>query len=325
MIFDIDRATGIGGSDVPAILGVSPYRTRLDVWLEKVRHPAWRPKPVSPEMEWGTRLEPVLRAAYEEETGRRVTSPGGKTYWSDDGIRYAHVDGLIVPDGLWEGKVPFQTWRNWADGPPVYVLAQVQHYLDIVDEPWCDVSALASGLDPIFRTWRVDSDPVAQADIREALKRFWFTNVGENIEPDPLPLAIRYPSHTSDLMLVADDDAEDTVAALFDLKARGATDDELEEEWKAQLREKIGTAAGMVGNGWRIRHKKNRDSEKVAWQQVAAVLRGQLEQVARLGPEEVQDLLAAQPDYDTVVSLYTTVTPGARPFVLEHWEPKEER
>jgi hypothetical protein len=287
-------------------------------------------------MEWGTRLEPVLRAAYEEETGRRVYSPEDasrqRTHWAEDGIRYAHIDGLVEGDGLWEGKVPFQTWRNWHDGPPVYVLAQIQHYLDITDEPWCDVSALASGLDPIFKTWRIDSDPEAQESIRAALDRFWQVNVQGKVAPDELPLSIRYPTHTSDLMLVADDDAEDTVALLFDLKAQGKAGDELADQWKDYLKEKIGSAAGMVGNGWRIRHKKNRDSQSVAWQQVAAVLRKQLEEIAdRAGGTnegqdlDIQDLLAEQPAYDTVVSLYTTVTPGARPFVLEPWEPKEER
>ena len=33
--FTQDRAKYLGGSDVGAILGLSPYKTPLDVWLEK--------------------------------------------------------------------------------------------------------------------------------------------------------------------------------------------------------------------------------------------------------------------------------------------------
>ena len=32
----IDRPWGIGGSDIGAIVGLSPYKSAVDVWLEKV-------------------------------------------------------------------------------------------------------------------------------------------------------------------------------------------------------------------------------------------------------------------------------------------------
>lgn len=333
MSIEFDRAGGVGGSDVPAILNVSPYATRTDVWMEKVRHPAWRPKPVSPEMRFGTLLEPVLRAAYEEDTGRRVNAPGMKTYWAEDGVRYAHLDGLVEGEGIWEGKVPFQTWRNWKEGPPPYVHAQVQHYLDITGEPWADVTALSAGLDPIFRTWRLDADPVAQADIRTAVLRFWEQHVLTGQPPDALPIEVRYPTHESDLMIVADDEAEALAAAIMEARIESARDEVHIEELKAKLKERIGPAAGMIGTGWRVRYKKNRDGEKTDWKLVAGAYRELLDEINRRVLEADDDsafqdgildiLTAYQPD--VLTGLYTTLTPGARPFVLEEWNPKEER
>lgn len=285
-------------------------------------------------MRFGKLLEPVLRAAYEEDTGKRVNAPGDRTYWAKDGIRYAHLDGIIVPEGIWEGKVPFQTFRNWQQGPPVYVLAQVQHYLDIAGEPWCDVSALAAGLDPIFQSFRVDADEHTQDNIRKALLRFWNENVLTGIPPEDLPLNIEYPAHKSDLMVVADEDAETIVAQLWSTKLEGKQAEATEEDLKDALKAKIGTAAGMVGNGWRVRWKKNRDSEKVEWRLVADVYRKQLEQIrdtletapmVEQSEQVLADLLHVLtdgPDTDTVVSLYTTVQPGARPFVLEEVKNK---
>jgi putative phage-type endonuclease len=328
---DLDRAAGIGGSDVPAILGLSPYRDRLDVWLEKTRHPAYRSKPVSPEMRFGTLLEPVLRAAYEEDTGRRVHSPPvQKTHWAADRIRFAHIDGLLEGQGIWEGKCPFQTWRNWGDGPPAYVHAQIQHYMAITEEPYCDVSALAAGLDPIFQTWRIDSDPETQANIEAAVLRFWHEHVLTGEPPDPLPVAIEFPRNKTDLLLVADEEAEAMVARLFnareqDLKAFEAVEEELKEALQRRIGENY---AGMVGNGWRIRYKNNRDSEKVEWKLVATGYRKMLEEVKhRLlteQPEEVEQALRLLTDtpLDSIVSLYTETRPGQRPFVLERWEPK---
>lgn len=327
--FDIDRATGIGGSDVPAILGISPYATPTDVWLEKVRHPSWRPKEQTPEMRFGKLLEPVMRAAYQEDTGRRVYAPGdGKTYWGPDGIRYAHIDGLVEGEGVWEGKAPFQTYRNWGFGPPAYVLAQVQHYLDITGEPWCDVSALAAGLDPIFQTWRVPAEPETQADIRKAVLRFWEDRVVPKVPPAELPAVVEYPRHAGDIVIVADEGAEQIVRTLFQNRESQHLEAEREEELKEILKRQIGLAAGMIGDGWRIRFKANRDSNKTDWKLVAGAWRKQLETIQQVltdapmveGSEQViadalSVLTTAPPD--AILSLYTTLTPGARPFVLE--------
>lgn len=317
---NFDRSSGIGGSDVPAILGVSPYSTRTDVWLEKTHHPSWSPKVETPEMRWGTLLEPVMRSEYQVVTGKTVHSPGEKTYWAEDHIRYAHIDGIIVKEGIWEGKVPFNTSRNWQDGVPVYVQAQVQHYLAITGEPWCDVSALLHGAD--FQTYRVAADLDTQANIEQALLRFWHNHVLTLEPPDPLKPTLEYPTHKSELLLVADDDAEELVSKLFQAKVAGSNVSGVEGQLKDDLRRMIGPAAGMTGNGWRIRYRKNNDSDKIDWKLVAGVWRKQLEEIRTMVNEDdvpvhALRLLTDSPAPDTVISLYTTTQPGARPFVLE--------
>lgn len=309
-----DRRHGIGGSDVPAILGVSPWRDRTDVWMEKTSHPAWRPKAVTPEMRWGTLLEPVLRQAYEQDTGRKVHAPGDKTYWAEDHIRYAHLDGLIEGEGIWEAKVPFQTFRLWQDEPPVFVLAQVQHYMDVTGEPWCDVSALMPGAD--FQTYRVPADPEAQASIRIALTEFW-DHVQRGEPPDPLPVAVEYPRSKSDFTLVADDEAEELVRIIRAMKYRQADTEENVEEAKEALKRKIGNAAGMIGNGWRIRFKSNKDGINTDWKLVAATYRAIIDTVRNA--DDIDEVRRFLTDYkpDVIMGLYTTVKPGARPFVLE--------
>lgn len=346
---EFDRSSGVGGSDVAAILGLSPYRDRTDVWLEKTRHPAWRPKSTSPEMLWGTLLEPVLRERYEAETGRRVYAPGDKTYWDPEHVRYAHLDGLVEEEGVWEGKVPFNTWREWIDGPPAHVHAQVQHYLDLTGEPWCDVSALLLGRGVDLETFRIAADPVAQAHVREAVFRFWNDHVLPKEPPDRLPPAVEYPANRGDLLVVASDEDEELVNKLWAAKQTGRATAGLEEEVKEELQRRIGEAAGMVGHGWRIRWKKNRDSEKTDWKLVAGVWRKQLEEATSLvgravdaltapGPgkgttakraaeavlhlDAAHRLLTDEPSPATVVGLYTQTTTGARPFVLE--ETKED-
>lgn len=317
----IDRSIGIGGSDVPAILGISPFATITDVWMEKVKHPAWRPKEQTPEMLWGSLLEPVLRDRYAVETGRRVHAPGDKTYWADDHLRYAHLDGLVEEEGIWEGKVPFNTWRNWQEGPPAYVHAQVQHYMDITGEPWCDVSALFPGAD--FQTFRVKADPAVQADISKAVVRFWQDHVVTKEPPMPLPAAIEFPRHAGDLTVVASEEDEELAARLASIRSGGKVNAALEEELKEELKRRIGTAAGMTGKGWRIRWKANKDGETTDWKLVAHAYRGLLDQIAErangyqedIGPDVLRLLSDTPPS--AILSLYTTPKPGARPFVFE--------
>jgi len=318
------RTAGIGGSDVSAILGVSPWATPTDVWLEKTRHPSWRRKEQTEEMRWGNLLEPVMRLAYEQDTNRRVHSPGERTYWGKETTlipwRYAHIDGLVEGEGIWEGKFPIRTYGNWKDGVPVYVQAQVQWYMDITGEPWCDVSALLPGAD--FRTYRIDSDPETQANIRAAAERFWIENVRAGVPPAELPAKVEYPRHAGDLMIVADDAAEALVTRLALARVEGSMSEAKQEELKEQLRKMIGNAAGMQGQGWRIRWKANRDSEKTDWKLVAGVWRREIEAAIAAGPEEAYNVLTDSPEPDTVIRLYTTITPGARPFVFEEEKPE---
>lgn len=79
-----NRGTYLGGSDVAAIMGLSPYRTAAEVWLEKVRAQekiAAEDETPDPEMEnrftrWGQRQESVILDEYRDVTGYEVRRPG---------------------------------------------------------------------------------------------------------------------------------------------------------------------------------------------------------------------------------------------------------
>ena len=67
-----DRSLYIGSSDAAAILGVSPWRSPLSVYLDKVDGP----QPVSPDKELifkrGHRLEPYILDMLEDEHGFKL-------------------------------------------------------------------------------------------------------------------------------------------------------------------------------------------------------------------------------------------------------------
>lgn len=67
------RRTGIGASDAPAIAGLSPWKTALAVYADKVNGAA--DHPLTPAQAWGLRLEPAIAAAYSEQTGIDAIMP----------------------------------------------------------------------------------------------------------------------------------------------------------------------------------------------------------------------------------------------------------
>ena len=102
------RQTGIGGSDVAAILGISKWTTPLDVYNEKVADTPTEKD--SDSMEWGRRLEPVIRQAYADKTGRVVAVPE-KQFRSD-----AHPFMIANVDGVCEDRLlEIKTARSGAD------------------------------------------------------------------------------------------------------------------------------------------------------------------------------------------------------------------
>jgi len=128
-----ERKNGIGGSDSPVILGVSPFKGKLDLWAEKRGLVDGAEETEA--MRWGTRLQEAIRQGYEEDTRRAVLDQGIHTFVNKqfDYIR-ASVDGLIVPlkgqnhPWIWEAKsTGYVTERDLADDFPLHWEVQVQH------------------------------------------------------------------------------------------------------------------------------------------------------------------------------------------------------
>lgn len=55
------RKGGIGSSDAAAAVGLSPYKSQLELWMEKTgRSEGFQPKGLDDPTYWGTQLEPLV-------------------------------------------------------------------------------------------------------------------------------------------------------------------------------------------------------------------------------------------------------------------------
>ena len=180
------RQIGIGGSDVAALLGLSKWRTPLDVYNSKVEEPE---ETDNASMEWGRRLEPVIREKYAEAVGMEVSIPGVMYQHPEHDFMIADVDGIREDGRIVEIKTA-RTQQGWGeegtDEIPDYYKTQVQHYMTVLGASSCDVAVLIGASD--FRIYTVESDPELEALLIEAEADFWHNHVEPLLPPPPMTL-----------------------------------------------------------------------------------------------------------------------------------------
>lgn len=146
-----ERRNGLGGSDAPVVLGLSPWKTPITLWGEKAGKLA-EPVLDSDAVAMGKILEPAVLERYRQLSGRPAI------HWPSTLI-VAHPDVSFLratPDGLTfdpergVGLVQIKTTGEfsggeWDDGPPVHVAAQVQHELAATRASWASVVVLIGG------------------------------------------------------------------------------------------------------------------------------------------------------------------------------------
>ena len=220
-----ERRAGIGGSDVAAILGLSPWKTPLAVYLDKIGQADEQPDNAA--MAWGRALEPVIRQAYSDETGRDVATFAEALVHPDHAFMRANVDGLTNDERVFEAKTA-RTAHDWgepgSDQVPLPYLLQVQHYMAVTGYAVADVAVLIGGSD--FRIYEVPADAELQAGMIDSEAEFWQRVVDRN-PPEPITLAdARERWGRSDAAGIIEA-TSDTLARLESLRKLKAQIDEL--------------------------------------------------------------------------------------------------
>lgn len=216
------RKTGLGGSDIAILAGLSSYKTPYELYLEKIGEST--PTPETPEQYWGKILEPVIAAEYARRTGSTVRIV--KKTLRDKKQKYliGHIDRKI--DGtrkILECKTArFADRDSWGSVdsdkiPPAYML-QVQHYLEIGGFEEADLALLASTSD--FRIYTIKYDHEIGKLIRKLAKEFW-ERIEKRTPPPPINLtdARRAWPHDNGETVIASPEISDTVTRLREVKA----------------------------------------------------------------------------------------------------------
>lgn len=255
----MDRAKFIGGSDAGAVLGVSPWRSAYDVWLDKTGQRE-DDRPANPAREKvltrGKRLEPVVIDMLTDETGLQIVHRNRRYLDPEHSFLACEIDAESATGTNVEIKTvhPFAA-REWGeedtDSIPVHYTAQVMHGLMITGRHLCIVAALVGADD--LRVYRVERDDDAIAALRDAEVRFWREHVEPRIAPPPQTLddLAKVYRVESGSVLSADDALASAVSELRDVKRRLGELSQQSQALERAIKTRMGEHAVVVDSAGR--------------------------------------------------------------------------
>lgn len=229
------RTRGIGGSDVGAICGVSPFTSARQIYLNKTGQfqDALKPNDAAKErMHFGHMLEPIVADEYSQRTGNKVIAVNATLVHKDHPWALANVDRLIVDDdgrpiGILECKTTSEYMNEeWKSGDILMsYIYQLNWYLWILGLEKGTFACLVGGNKfyyyDVFR-----NDELLENTIIPAAEKFWFENVLALKEPEMQATDTDFANSIYSTVVknseitLPDDETNELARTVFDCKAK---------------------------------------------------------------------------------------------------------
>ncbi len=282
----MDRTRFIGGSDVAAILGVSPWKSPFRLYQEKTGAYVEEITPAKQRIfDRGHRWEPVVVEMLIDELqdrGHDVQIIARNARYLDRYFPYlaCELDLELRIDGEEHNAEiktvhPFAA-KDWGeqdtDEIPIYYAAQVMHGLMVKPRRRSIVAALI-GVDDL-RVHQIERDEETIAAIRAKEVEFW-RRVQERDAPPPETSDDVKWLYAKDcgIVMEADDDLQAQVTHLAGLKAEAKRIESAAEAAATRIKCAMGHASTLIYQGRKIASwKSNKESTKTDWQQAFEIL-----------------------------------------------------
>lgn len=305
----MNRQGYLGGSDAAVILGISPYKSPYQLYMEKTGE--WQEE-IDEKRERifarGRRLEPIVVEMLVDELksdGHDVEIIERNHRYTDPELNYlkSEIDVELVIDGEEvNGEIktvtPFAA-KEWGeqetDEIPLHYTAQVLHGLMIKPRKRAIVAALIGADD--LRVHFVDRDQDAIDMIRAKEIAFWNRIVNRE-PPDPVTATdIKYLYRKDQgLVMDADDELASLCSELRGHKNTAKALEELIDELVTKIKLKMGDASVLMYQGKKIATwASNKDGQTTDWKSLAMSLSPSAE----------------------LINQFTKAKQGARPFLIK--------
>lgn len=265
------REKRIGGSDVGAILGVNPYKSIIDVYIDKTEGSTFKGNNAT---HWGHMLEGTIIKEFASR--HRELQVFDAPFSIVDNFLIANLDSVLKNKETGDyGVLEIKTTSLWnkkeweEDTIPQSYYAQVQHYLMLSGYKFAYVAVLIGGQE--YKEFKVERSEEDIALIREKATEFYKENILKQIPPMP----DGSDAYMDYLKKKAMDIENDTVVEFVDLEEKAQKIKDLGKEINSLkkeqdlLKEQImlelinnGTQKGVAGKlKFNIQTKKSPDLE----------------------------------------------------------------
>jgi putative phage-type endonuclease len=266
----VERRGTLGASEIAAVVGINPYATAHNVWLEKMGLGQFDGNEAT---ELGNALEDAILSVYTTRYGRPIRK-GNRIVGQEPWIS-ATPDAHIVTGGLVEAKlVGFRTVWQWGPGntddvesdeAPLHYIAQAQWQMMVTREPFADIAAL---MGTEFRTYRIRPNMEVQARLLDQGRAFWQRYVLTKTPP-PVDgsegaremLAKLYPRSGGD-RIRATPELESLAELLKEARERLSVATYDKKDLENQMRAILGKAPGAYSTRWRVRYSTTKTGSR---------------------------------------------------------------
>lgn len=247
---ELERRKGfVTATDVAAILGASPYRNAMDVYLDKTEPlDHWQGNAAT---EAGTLLEPVILQWAETRLGE--INPGEFLVHAN-GINACTLDGRLPTGEPVEAKshgvVGPADWDAWgedgSDVLPDAIILQVNAQMLVTGESKTWVPALIGGRG--FLMYVVERHDSLQSMILEESERFWRDHVLKRCPPSDIPHldTVKRMARTEGKIVPVPEELAMEYLAAADMASKAS---KLKETAQAALLASLGDADGASWQG----------------------------------------------------------------------------
>lgn len=202
----VQRKAGLGGSDIGAILGLSKFKTPVDVWMDKTGRADGQDETL--QMRFGTYAEDFVAHEYTAKTGRFVQRFTSMLHHPTAPI-LGNVDRLVIPDGQKRAAhqreirtdlglecktasaFAVMDGSEWGDEGtdqiPASYLVQCATYMALTGCTYWDLAVLFGNQE--VRIYNLKRDLDLEQEIIRRASEWWTNHVIADVAPAPVCLA----------------------------------------------------------------------------------------------------------------------------------------
>ncbi len=253
------RRTGLGGSDAAVVCGLSPYKSKIELWADKTGR---LPDSADNEaMRVGRDLEDYVAKRFCEATGKKVRRRNA--IFQHDKYDYitANVDREIVGEnaGLECKTTSAFAKSDFENGEiPLYYYCQCCHYMNVMGYDRMYLAVLVMGR--AFYRFTIERDEAECSTLLSSEKAFWNEFIVPDIRPEPdgsdsagRTLKAIFPDWKENAITIFEQN--DTAAELAAVQAEMKQLEGKEKKLKQQLQLALGGNTDGLTVDWHISYR----------------------------------------------------------------------